>query len=552
MFLEESNDLNILDAEPVDLVLEASSLPKFDMHLHKSSVTDTYVKWLTTCYGISVQLYPRVASKGMTMDTLPNDAIRIYAHHFQQGVNRATYFEMYCRSLDITPTVPLFRVFYKLCKQGNWDAPIDMAWRHHDSIVANPFPKPSEYDALDVAKLCEVVIALHKPPPSFLYVACLSHVWKHASRAFSLKDPKGKGNTFVSSAVFFLFVYSLLDLPPKTSDMVTAEIPCWKVLDDKEKKKRKVEAKAAANAPDADIQVPLETSVRLGSEHVSSPVHLNHDKLLESLANEEYVSPNALVSRMGALRNQTDESATHSPIVNADKLVTGGEGTQDNVDATFANEGHGDNEGGFSGLRTQHSHVHHLDLHLDSVRKPTHDVVVPDAEASKSSLHSLFTLLFLLYNCMPSQVIPLKAFAILLLPPNGALWIIDRVEELEKEKAETKEVCMTQADRIKQLEAKLKQFEIDAHHLRVDRERYAVECGNGEMAILTATPNVDPASPDIFMETCEKIFDKRYPYVDKVARVYLLDPSSLQNVMPDETGPTPGGGPRNTPTASYA
>ncbi|GKD26994.1 hypothetical protein Tco_1233208, partial [Tanacetum coccineum] len=71
-------------------------------------------------------------------------------------------------------------------------------------------------------------------------------------------------------------------------------------------------------------------------------------------------------------------------------------------------------------------------------------------------------------------------------------------------------------------------------------------------AILKATPNVNPTSLDIFMETYEKLFDKRYPYVDKVARMYLLDPSGLQNVMPDETGPTLGEGPRDTSTASFA
>ncbi|GJT56485.1 hypothetical protein Tco_0991539 [Tanacetum coccineum] len=70
--------------------------------------------------------------------------------------------------------------------------------------------------------------------------------------------------------------------------------------------------------------------------------------------------------------------------------------------------------------------------------------------------------------------------------------------------------------------------------------------------ILKATPSVDPASSNTFMEMYEKLFDKRYPYVDKVARMYLLDPSGLQNVMPDETGPTPSGGPRDTLTASYS
>ncbi|GKB76617.1 hypothetical protein Tco_0943512, partial [Tanacetum coccineum] len=71
-------------------------------------------------------------------------------------------------------------------------------------------------------------------------------------------------------------------------------------------------------------------------------------------------------------------------------------------------------------------------------------------------------------------------------------------------------------------------------------------------AILRATPGVDPTSSDTFMEKYNKLFDKRYPYVDKVAHAYLLDPTGLQNVMPDGTGPTPGQGPRNTPTASYA
>ncbi|GKG19160.1 hypothetical protein Tco_0376259, partial [Tanacetum coccineum] len=48
-------------------------------------------------------------------------------------------------------------------------------------------------------------------------------------------------------------------------------------------------------------------------------------------------------------------------------------------------------------------------------------------------------------------------------------------------------------------------------------------------AILNATPNVDPASSDTFMDAYEKLFDRRYPYVDKVARMYLRVPNGLQN-----------------------
>ncbi|GJX73984.1 hypothetical protein Tco_0312579 [Tanacetum coccineum] len=140
----------------------------------------------------------------------------------------------------------------------------------------------------------------------------------------------------------------------------------------------------------------------------------------------------------------------------------------------------------------------------------------------------------------------------------------------------------------------LRQSEAEVQQLRTEKEFYTVEAGRGEMvwqrimnqylvtfvrrlhqsdeykwsfrevfslavgkgfiggvsigrsdvdvrAILEATPNVDPAASDTFMDAYEKLFDRRYPYVDKVARIYLLDPSGLQNIMPDETGPTPGG-----------
>nr|GEX78887.1 fatty acid desaturase, type 1 [Tanacetum cinerariifolium] len=186
MSLEESDDLNIPDAAPVDPVLQAGALPKFDMYLYKSSLNESHVRYLAKLYGIPEELHPRVVPE------------------------------------DISSTVPLFRVFYKLCKQGNWfsfqkpclkdaptslkewkdkfflvnrmAAPIAMAWRHHNSSVADPSHRPSEYNASDVAKLREIVIFLRRPPLSILYVACVSNVWKHACRAFSIKDSEGKCN----------------------------------------------------------------------------------------------------------------------------------------------------------------------------------------------------------------------------------------------------------------------------------------------------------------------------------------------------------------------
>nr|GEW22120.1 hypothetical protein [Tanacetum cinerariifolium] len=120
----------------------------------------------------------------------------------------------------------------------------------------------------------------------------------------------------------------------------------------------------------------------------------------------------------------------------------------------------------------------------------------------------------------------------------------DRVEELEKEKSKTKK------------SAEYKRSLGEAIYLAIGKgfiDGISIGHENPDIqAILKATPNVDPASSDTFMKTYEKLFDKRYPYVDKVARAYLLDPTGLQNVMPDETGPTPGERPRDTPTTSNA
>ncbi|GJT68230.1 hypothetical protein Tco_1019710 [Tanacetum coccineum] len=384
----------------------------------------------------------------------------------------------------------------------------------------------------------------------------------------------------------------------------------------------------------------IKTPVHPNSEHVLSPVPLNHAKPLEALANEEHVSTNTSADRMDVLRNQTDEHVTPRPVANVDKLVLGEEKSQENFDPTFVNEGHVDNEGGISGLLTQPSPVHHLDQRLESVKKPG----VRDESAIKRSLKLLCqsaqqqanTLLYfkalieehanLVYahkSCKDTKVRYKeckkelaslqsafdekvsaygrlsKDYDAVLTREKGWQEKVEELEKIEKEKAEIEEVCAKQAER--QLEAELKQSEIDTHQLRVDREKYVVECGNGEMVRrriineylftfmcrlhqsaeykrslgeafslavgkgfiegisigrkdpdIQPTPNVDPASSDTFMETYEKLFDKRYPYVDKVARAYLLDPTRLQNVMPDETGPTPGEGPRDTPTTSYA
>ncbi|GKB46561.1 hypothetical protein Tco_0897314, partial [Tanacetum coccineum] len=191
MSLDNSNDYNIPNADLVDPALEDVVLPKFDIHLYQSSLTKTHVTWLVKCYGIPEDLHPRVVPVGMIMDQLPNDAIRIYAHHFRQGGLRVPF------SIFSLRVVEYFYVHIsQLGPIGiNLDrraAPIAMAWLHHDSSVADPFPKPTEYNEQDATKLQEFVITLHKLDPSLLYVAGLSRIWKNDGRVQILKGPEGK------------------------------------------------------------------------------------------------------------------------------------------------------------------------------------------------------------------------------------------------------------------------------------------------------------------------------------------------------------------------
>nr|GEU83616.1 hypothetical protein [Tanacetum cinerariifolium] len=133
---------------------------------------------------------------------------------------------------------------------------------------------PSEYDASHVEKLREVIISLRRPPLSVLYVAGLSNVRKHAGRAFILKDSEGMVITMAEFLRLPNFKWCkitadallppgaarvtymappanrLEDIPSKSSEMLVAEIPCRKVLDDKERKKRKAEEKTVAHAPE--------------------------------------------------------------------------------------------------------------------------------------------------------------------------------------------------------------------------------------------------------------------------------------------------------------
>ncbi|GJW01694.1 hypothetical protein Tco_1556945 [Tanacetum coccineum] len=203
-------------------------VPKFDMHIYTSELTSTELKDAINEYCIPLDLHPRLPNPGMTMNRLPSRYIGLYIEQFEQGglrvsfssfflavlrhfgvhvsqlvpmgVNRVIFFEIRCVSLDISPTVSLFRVFYKLCKQGHWFSfenktgrgtrkcfkeitsslkgwkkkfflldrraiPDAMPWRHSDTDLHDDFP--THFNEDDVARLSEFQVPLRPPPRHF-------------------------------------------------------------------------------------------------------------------------------------------------------------------------------------------------------------------------------------------------------------------------------------------------------------------------------------------------------------------------------------------------
>nr|GEW29323.1 hypothetical protein [Tanacetum cinerariifolium] len=407
-----------------------------------------------------------------------------------------------------------------------------MAWRHHDSSATDTFPKSNEYNKQDAFKLREAVVTLHNPYNSLLYVAGLSLVWKEAGHVPILKGPKGKETHLSTPAT------RLEDIPPKTGAIETIEVACRKVIADREKKKRKTKATIVARAKgDDDVESDA------GSDQVSSPIPLNQS-LPITLVNKKNVSETPFAAWLATLRNQIDEQGYLLDLVKGNESLLRVARKKPMRVQAFLDAEASYSAGRFGNLPftpqwglTDYSRMALTKEHADLVQahESCKDVKTHYKECKKefAKIQSAYDETVSAYDQLSNNY-------------DGALTRVknlqDRLEEMEKEKKETEEKYVVEAGKGKCLVVG-KGF-IDG--LYVGRKDEDVQ------AILKDTPGVDPTSSDTFMGEYNKLFDKRYPYVDKVTRSYLHDPTGLQNVMPDGTGPTPGQGPRDTPTASYA
>nr|GEV39529.1 hypothetical protein [Tanacetum cinerariifolium] len=284
---------------------------KFDMHVYTSVLTFDEVKNLVAEYAIPLDLHPCVPPSCLTMNRLLVDKIGIYDQylelsgvripfstfllsiikhfrvHISQlvslGLNRLTMFEIYSRSLEIKPSVIRFRTFYKLTKQGHlfsfecrsgkggqgkifnefWTSlkhlkdqfflidrrviPDAMPWRHQDSSGADP--APTGVLAEDIRRLCENIIDLCPVHPAMLYAVGLTTIWKHVGHHSVFKDGKGTGNIILLQVYLNFSNSRWSEIPKKSDHQRVVEYENERVLAAKRKahaaKDRKVRKRAA-------------------------------------------------------------------------------------------------------------------------------------------------------------------------------------------------------------------------------------------------------------------------------------------------------------------
>ncbi|GJW24259.1 hypothetical protein Tco_0038070 [Tanacetum coccineum] len=198
------------------------------MYLYHSRLTPDDLNDLIIKYKIPRDLHPRLPSEYFAMSELPDDAIGIYHRmfdfsgvripfssfllalikhyrlHFSQlgplGLNKVITFEVLYRSLQIEPTVTLFRVF-RLCANKSGFFFIDrraildvMVWRHPNAAIDDPRPADGSFNMADVRRLSAHVINLRDMLEGVLVLSGLSRVWKSRVCDSVLRGADGNGS----------------------------------------------------------------------------------------------------------------------------------------------------------------------------------------------------------------------------------------------------------------------------------------------------------------------------------------------------------------------
>ncbi|GKA09086.1 hypothetical protein Tco_0688417 [Tanacetum coccineum] len=179
--------------------LQTMVIPKFDMHIHTSTLTTKELKQVIKEYCILTDLRPRLPSLDLTIDKLSLNVIGIYLMPID--VNRVIMFEGHWFSFEnktggrskkcfkeITSSLKGWKKKFFLIDQRA--IPDAMPWRHIDTDVHDDFSV--NYNEGDADRLAEHIILLRKPPQRLLYMRGLTTNCRHPKLAQVIKDPEGQ------------------------------------------------------------------------------------------------------------------------------------------------------------------------------------------------------------------------------------------------------------------------------------------------------------------------------------------------------------------------
>ncbi|GJV17145.1 hypothetical protein Tco_1362468 [Tanacetum coccineum] len=170
--------------------LQVVVIPKFDVHIHTSTLTTKELKQVIKEFCISADLRPRLPSPDLTMDKLPLIVIGIYVEQLDQGrmmIPFSTFLLAVIKQFQvhISQQVPMgvnrvtmFEVRYRRA------IPNAMSWRHIDTDVRDDFPV--NYNEGDVDRLAEHIILLLITMDDFLKLPD----WNETVRSVEKPDAK--------------------------------------------------------------------------------------------------------------------------------------------------------------------------------------------------------------------------------------------------------------------------------------------------------------------------------------------------------------------------
>ncbi|GJV06747.1 hypothetical protein Tco_1344403 [Tanacetum coccineum] len=452
--------------------------------------------------------------------------------------------------------VSLFRVFYKLCKQGHWFSfenktrgrlkkcfkevtssvkgwkkkfflierraiPDAMPWRHIDTDVRDDFPDnvrddfPDNYNEGDADRLAEHVILLHPPPRHLLYVCGLTTACRHPELSYSIKDPNGWGNKYDrillsidANLCWNGTVISKGDPIPADQRLLNRTTP---PLAAGQLIPEKILAQRGVERPNAKIAEAREKKEKLARARVQL---------------KQSGEAASITSIHQASLKPADEAVTSRP-----KNIAG-------IAATGSRTANAKNE------VVNLSESTRVPTPLVNIVQPTEQAEHGDTQEDVAFSDGLRDDLRVCYFRACKEMISHLATS----AEDEGLSGMSNVELEDDIGPKSKRLSDAEA-RIRALEnektalvAELAQAEMDRHKVVREFNPTVVNSlgrKHEEIAtMLSETSNLDIEGSKMWKDKHRKLFTKQYPYVQKVADSYRLPMADLMKVSPDIPPPT--------------